>query len=635
MKEKILKYCLPGFYLIGILGVIISGVDYYNEIQKEKARLLKINNILEVEEIGEQVKLELNSQNKNQDVVFEVDNPNVVDVNENGDLLSVGEGITTITVTNTDITKTQTFVVGVGDEAINKLKDNKEKIEQLIEENEILLPQNNNKQEEKDNSKDKPTVNENNNSSNNNQSNQTNNQSNQTNNSSNESNKNQTNNPPEEVKPQQKNIKVTNIKLNKSSLTLKYNESAKLTATISPANATNKNVTWKSSNSKLVTVDSNGNIKVVGNKNAKAVITVTSKDGSYKASATINVKAVTNTVKVTGVKINEGNNNTVYLNQNPTIKLTATVYPTNATNKNITWRSSNTNVATIDNNGLITIKGLGNATITVTTNDSSYKATYTLTVKEKAIVVITASAGERMQDYFKEYKSNKGNYYYSNGSSRSSANKKTGNPGNGTLMYVYYSGKGFEYQYGDGLSKAKNIINNKYANVKNYVELSVFFTLTGNSVKSYTCNDIETNKNGLYTNTAQKYNSAIQSIINAGYSNTKGFVISHSPLNTKQAINELKKSGFAFSHKPEACKSGYRSAWKYWISNRQMESILKNRSYSNLTFVDNYSNFVILNNESKRTFTWLRDYYRTTDGLHWDERTTKDYMQLAFDTAGM
>ena len=55
-----------------------------------------------------------------------------------------------------------------------------------------------------------------------------------------------------------------------------------------------------------------------------------------------------------------------------------------------------------------------------------------------------------------------------------------------------------------------------------------------------------------------------------------------------------------------------------------------------LRFIDNFSNFVIIKEESKRTFTWLRTFTTPeNDALHWDEPTTIAYMQLAFDTAGM
>ena len=103
---------------------------------------------------------------------------------------------------------------------------------------------------------------------------------------------------------------------------------------------------------------------------------------------------------------------------------------------------------------------------------------------------------------------------------------------------------------------------------------------------------------------------------------------------------------------------GYRSAWKYWLSNQKMKKTLNENT---LTFIDNYSNFVTLNKESitdnglnindiingkvtydieelAPTFTWHKDYNTDTknnDYLHWDEPTTKTYMQLAFDTAGV
>lgn len=614
MAEKIIKKMLPGMYLLGIIGIIITGLDYYNEIQKEKQRLLVIEKVLAVDEIGDKVNLKLNSKNENQKVIYEVENKEIVDINENGELLSVGEGITTVTVTNEENTKTQTFVVGVGDKAIEEIKSDDKKVEQLIKENEILLPTDNNKKEDVTSSvetivpqaSDKPTV-----------------------------------------------VKVVGIKLNKKEITLKYNESAKIVATISPKNATNKNITWNSSNSKLVTVDNNGNIKVVGNKNAEVIVTATTMDGNYKASITIRVKAITDSIKVTGVNINEGSSSTVYLNSEntPNFKLTATISPQNATNKNITWGSSNTTVATVNNEGNVSIKGIGTAKIIATTNDGNYKATYNLIVKQKVILVITASAGQRMQDHFKEYKSSKGNYYYSNGKSKNPKNTKTGVPGDGSLIYVYQNGSQFKFQYEEGVNKAVQVLDSKCGNFKDYVELSVFFTLTGNSVKSYTCDQIAENANGLYTDIAEKYNIAIQKIKNSGYKNIKGFVISHSPLNTKEAIEVYNRTDISYSHRSEACKSGYRSAWKYWLSNRKMNQILSKSNY-NLTFINNYENFVVLNSDGidvnsivngsykpkpeqlKPKFTWLREY-NTEDGLHFDAATAQSYTRQAFETAGM
>lgn len=222
-----------------------------------------------------------------------------------------------------------------------------------------------------------------------------------------------------------------------------------------------------------------------------------------------------------------------------------------------------------------------------------------------------------MDWWFKEYTSSNGYYY--------SMNEKT-------LKYVYKGGSGFEYQYGEGLTLAKSFLNDNYSNNKKYIDLSVFFTLTGNSVKKFTCDKINTSDE--YLNIASKYNLAVQEILDLGYKNAKGFVISHSPLNTKHPL--AKSNNIVYSHSEYACSSGYRSAWKYWLSNRRMEKVISTGSYKNIRFIDNFSNFVIIKDESKRTFTWLRTFTTPeNDALHWDEPTTIAYMQLAFDTAGM
>ena len=175
---------------------------------------------------------------------------------------------------------------------------------------------------------------------------------------------------------------VTGVKLDKTKLTLKVGESAKLVATVSPANAKDKSLTWKSSDTKVVTVDENGNVKAVGA--GTATITVTTKEGNFKAQVSVTVEEKTEEadkeVKVTGVALNKTK---ARLEVNESLKLTATIKPSNATNKNVTWKSSNTNVATVDKNGNVKAVGAGTATITVTTKDGSYKAQATVTVTKK------------------------------------------------------------------------------------------------------------------------------------------------------------------------------------------------------------------------------------------------------------
>ncbi len=175
-------------------------------------------------------------------------------------------------------------------------------------------------------------------------------------------------------------IKVTGVKLNKKAVTKTVGETEQLKATVLPANATNKAVTWSSSNKAIATVNSKG--LVTAKKKGKATITVTTKDGNKKATCTVTVKA--KVVKVTGVKLNK---KAVTKTVGETEQLKATVLPANATNKAVTWSSSNTAVATVSNKGLVTAKKKGKATITVTTKDGNKKATCTVTVKAKVIHV--------------------------------------------------------------------------------------------------------------------------------------------------------------------------------------------------------------------------------------------------------
>ena len=150
-------------------------------------------------------------------------------------------------------------------------------------------------------------------------------------------------------------------------------ETQTLTATVSPSNATNKTVTWSSSNTSVATVSSSG---VVSAKAAgSATITVKTNDGNK--TATCKVTVTTATIAVTSVSLNKSS---LSMTVGETQTLTATVLPTNATNKTVTWSSSNTSVATVSSSGTVTAKTAGSATITVTTNDGGKFATCSITV---------------------------------------------------------------------------------------------------------------------------------------------------------------------------------------------------------------------------------------------------------------
>ena len=171
------------------------------------------------------------------------------------------------------------------------------------------------------------------------------------------------------------NVAVTAVSLNKTVTSLEVGESETLTATVAPDNATNKNITWASSDITVATVDSTG--RVTGAKAGTATITVTTEDGSKKASCLVTVAA--STVAVTAVSLNK-TATSIAVGANET--LTATVTPDNATNKNVTWTSSDITVATVDSTGKVTGIKAGTATITVTTEDGSKIATCGVMVTE-------------------------------------------------------------------------------------------------------------------------------------------------------------------------------------------------------------------------------------------------------------
>lgn len=167
--------------------------------------------------------------------------------------------------------------------------------------------------------------------------------------------------------------KVTGVSLDKTSLNLNPGKEGTLTATITPDNATNQNVTWESSDTKVVTVD-NGLVTAVAE--GTATITVTTADGGKTATCEVTVTPPAKT-PVTSVTLDKTR---LTLDVGGSDTLTATVKPDNATNKAVTWSTSNKNVATV-NNGVVTAVGAGTATITAAASDGSGKtATCEVTV---------------------------------------------------------------------------------------------------------------------------------------------------------------------------------------------------------------------------------------------------------------
>ena len=177
-------------------------------------------------------------------------------------------------------------------------------------------------------------------------------------------------------------VSVAGVSLDKTEIVLVEGSSEKLTATVEPTNATNKNVTWSSDHEAIATVDQNGT--VTARRGGQATITVTTADGSKTATCTVRVRIqIGEPVQSVGLNKTE-----LALEVGKTGTLEAKVEPSDATNKNVTWSSSNSEVATVDN-GVVTAVSAGEAIITVTTEDGGKTATCKVTVNAPQTVPVT------------------------------------------------------------------------------------------------------------------------------------------------------------------------------------------------------------------------------------------------------
>ena len=175
-----------------------------------------------------------------------------------------------------------------------------------------------------------------------------------------------------------KSTSVTGVSVNRSSITLEVGSSETLKASVAPATAANKAVSWSSSDTGVATVDSDGKVTAV--KVGSATITVTTTDGSKTASCTVTVNE--KAIPVTGVTLNS---KSVEIGRGDNLQLKATVSPSNATNQKITWESSNTNIATVSESGVIDALALGKVTITAYTENENIKATCEVNVIAAAL----------------------------------------------------------------------------------------------------------------------------------------------------------------------------------------------------------------------------------------------------------
>ncbi|MBQ7117065.1 MAG: Ig-like domain-containing protein [Clostridia bacterium] len=177
--------------------------------------------------------------------------------------------------------------------------------------------------------------------------------------------------------------RVVGVELNETAETLyidKYGvgQTMQLAATVSPANATDKAVTWASSDSSVAKVSANGLVTAV--KSGVALITVTTADGKKTADCTVTVLQ-----HVTGITLEKAE---ITVNRDAEVWLNATVEPADAFNKNITWTPENEGIATVDKYGKLTGVNCGETTVYATTDDGDFTASCHITVNEPVTGIV-------------------------------------------------------------------------------------------------------------------------------------------------------------------------------------------------------------------------------------------------------
>jgi len=171
-------------------------------------------------------------------------------------------------------------------------------------------------------------------------------------------------------------IAVETLQVTPDSLSLRLGDQADLTAVLLPANATNKQYTWRSDSPEIASVNSSGQVNALSLGLAHLIATAT--DGGLSDSCTVTVTGI----PVDSVRV---------LPESDTLKigasliLRATVYPANASNPTVSWQSSNLNVARIDTNGKVSALQAGTATIVVHTSDGNHTDTTRLLIVPVAV----------------------------------------------------------------------------------------------------------------------------------------------------------------------------------------------------------------------------------------------------------
>lgn len=183
-------------------------------------------------------------------------------------------------------------------------------------------------------------------------------------------------------------VRVSDVSLDSQTLTLKEGETATLTASVSPSDATDRSVSWFSSDPSVASVDSSTG-EVTALSAGTAIITCKTTDGGKTASCEVTVekKEEEDISKVTGIELSD---QSLFLAVGKTYVLKAKVLPETALNREVTWSSSNSEIATVLS-GVVTAKMVGTVTITAKTKEGGMTATCKVTIARSIISVTGVS----------------------------------------------------------------------------------------------------------------------------------------------------------------------------------------------------------------------------------------------------
>ena len=182
-------------------------------------------------------------------------------------------------------------------------------------------------------------------------------------------------------------VAVESVTLDATTLTLAPGATRKLTATVKPDNADDKTVVWSSSDTAVVMVDNDGTVGAI--KTGTATITAKSGDKTATCLVTVSETAVVNPDSPIAVDSITLSTTTLTIEPGKMRTLTATVTPSNAEDKIVTWSSSDEKVATVSDDGTVTAHAEGTATITAKAGGK--EATCTIAVKPILIAVKSVS----------------------------------------------------------------------------------------------------------------------------------------------------------------------------------------------------------------------------------------------------